>query len=110
MPQQIRDRLAQPGIRLDFTLAELSLEPVMQLVHYWPTVLLMKPQSLIGGQSTLTCFSVVTVYLAQHVQDIAALVGEVGCHLHELAPSMGKAVGQPGPSDSGAIDQLHKKR
>src|SRR5262249_47504526 len=82
----------QPGVRLCFTLAELSLQPGVQLVHYRPAVLLMKPQSLIRYQPALTCLSIMTIHLAQHVQHVAALVGKIRRHFHKLPSTMSKAI------------------
>jgi hypothetical protein len=42
MTQQIRDRFAQPGVRLRFALGKLRFQPTMQLVHHRPATLLVK--------------------------------------------------------------------
>ena len=45
-------------------------------------------------QTTLTCFGIVTIYLARHRKHIAAFTGEVLRHIHELPASMREAVGR----------------
>jgi hypothetical protein len=54
----------------------------------------MKLQPLRAGQTTLTGFGIVAIHMAQHLQYVGALVGEVCRHLHELPSSMREAVPQ----------------
>src|ERR1700757_1381959 len=66
----------------------------MELLHHWAATLLMKLQTLFRPQTTLSRFGIVTIHLAQHLQDIATLIGEVRRYFHELSSSMGEAVRQ----------------
>src|SRR6266576_6922766 len=66
----------------------------MELLHHGAATLLMKLQALFRPQTTLSRFGLVTIYLAQHLQYIATLVGKVRRYFHELSSSMGEAVRQ----------------
>jgi hypothetical protein len=57
-------------------------------------MLLMKLQPLRPGQAMLTGFGIVAIHMAKHLQYVAAVVGEVCRHLHELPSSMREAVPQ----------------
>src|SRR5215470_8671523 len=94
MSQQVRDRLAQPRVWLRLALGQLRFQPVMELLHHWAATLLMKLPALFRPQTTLSRLGLVTIHLAQHLQYIATLVGEVRRYFHELSSSMGEAVCQ----------------
>lgn len=42
MVEEIGDRFAQAGVRFRLVLGQLCLQPVVQLLHHRPTVLLME--------------------------------------------------------------------
>lgn len=48
MPKQVCHGLAQPGVRLDAALVELSDKPGVKLLHDRPAAELMKQQSLLA--------------------------------------------------------------
>src|ERR1035438_3427715 len=57
----------------------------MQFVHHRSAAILMKPQPLPRCQAALTRFGIVEIHLTQHLQHIAAFIGEVLRHIHELS-------------------------
>ena len=84
MPQQIGDSFAEPGVRLRLFLSQLRFQPAMQLLHHRPAALLMKLQSLFRLQALLARLGIIAVYLAQHLEHVAAFAGKVRYHFHEL--------------------------
>jgi len=94
MPQQILDSLAQAGVGLGLALRKLRLQPVMELLHHQAAVRLMKLQPLLGRQAALAGLGIVAIHLAQHLQYIATLVGEVLRYFYKLSSSVGEAVRQ----------------
>ena len=63
MSQQVRDRLAEPRVRLRLALGKLRFQPMMQLLHHRAAVLLMKLQPLLRRQGLLTQSRVYTLIL-----------------------------------------------
>src|SRR5438309_1362633 len=90
MSQQVRDRLAEPRVRLRLALCKLRFQPTMQLLHHRAAVLLMKLQPLLRCQRLRTRLGILAVDLAEHLQHIAAFVGKVRRYFHELSSSMGR--------------------
>jgi len=58
----------------------------------------MELQPFFRRQTALTRFGIVTVHLTQHFQYVAAFIGEVLRHIHELPASMREAVGLKVPT------------
>jgi hypothetical protein len=77
-------------------LRQLRLHPLMQPFHQGPTVLLMEAQPRFRRQFPFPRLRVVAIHAAQRLQHIPAFFREVICHLHNLPPSMGRAVRQQG--------------
>ena len=94
VPQQIPDRLAEPGVRLCPPLRQLHFQPGMQRVHHRGAAFLMELQTLIRRQSMVPRFGIMAVDQAKHFQHIAAFAREVLRHVYKLPSSMRQAVGQ----------------
>ena len=61
----------------------------MQLLHHRSAMLLMKPQPLLRREAALARLGIMTVHLAQHLQYVAALLGEVRRHFDKLPSTVG---------------------
>jgi hypothetical protein len=92
--QQIRNGLAQPGVRFRFGPHQLISAPFVQLLHQWQAVLLVELQTLLGIQALLSRQRIVAVHHAERFQNILALLWEAGGYIHELASPVSHTVGQ----------------
>ena len=92
VPQQITNRLPQPGVRLSLVFCQLRLQPLMQTLHDGLTLLLMELQPLLRTQTRFARHGVNAVNPAQLLQHVTTLDREVLRDVHDLPPSMGKAM------------------
>ena len=62
----------------------------MQLLHHRAATLLMKLQPLSWRHDLLPGLGIVAIHLAQHLQNVTALLGKVGGHFYKLPTTVGK--------------------
>jgi len=62
--EQIRDRLAEAGVRLHFPFLELDLAPGVQLFHHRPAMLLMEVETICDRHTQRSRLLIVAVDLA----------------------------------------------
>ena len=87
----VLDGSTQAGIGLHLFFAELRQQPLLQFGHHRSAVFLVERHAL--GWRHLFGGGVVLVDRSEGFQEIAAFLGEVVHHFHELPPCMGQAVG-----------------
>ena len=92
MPDQVAQRLAQPGIGFDQTLLELLGRPAPQIIRERPAVFLVEGQASLRREPVLATPRVVRIELGQHLNGVARGLGEVLQQLAHAPAAMGQAV------------------
>ena len=82
---------------------QLGLHPLVQITHDRAAFFLMETQPLLRRHSPLLCQSNVAVDLAEFVDDVSALVGEILKDVGEASSSMSQAVAEDGLKRFGEI-------
>ena len=101
--QQIGDGFAQTRVWFHLLQCKLRFQPLVQLLHHRAAVLLMKLETLRWRKFSRARLRIVFIYVAQRLQNIAALFREVRGHFDKLPASVRQAVGQ---QDLGAVTQF----
>ena len=88
MFEQVLEGLAQAGVRFDLVGVQLGLHPSMQRLHDRAALGLMELETSLRREAILLGQGVEVVNLAEALQDLAALGGEILDEVDELAPAM----------------------
>ena len=88
MFEQVLEGLAQVGVRFDLVGVQQGLHPSMQLIHDRATLSLMELETRLRREAILLGLGVEVVNLAEALQDLAALGGEILDEVDELAPAV----------------------
>ncbi len=75
-------------------LVQLPFQPIVQLLHRRPALLLMPLQPRSGDSWRLPGDGIVAVNHGERFEQVAALLRKTIVHVDELPPGMGQAVGQ----------------
>lgn len=67
MISQVRDRLAEAGVRLDAMLLDLGREPRLQVVHERPAVRDVKRELFVRAEALRSRVGIVTIDLAERL-------------------------------------------
>ena len=92
MIAQVRDRLAEAGVRFDAMLVDLRREPRLQVVHERPAVRLVKREPLVRGEPLRPRVGVVAIHLAQRLEHVATLGRKTRRDLHKPAPRVRETI------------------
>jgi hypothetical protein len=92
--EHVGDRCAEAGVRLDAMLVELLVRPRLELGHPRPAVRLVQAQALVGLQRAVARERVSAIDLAQRLEHVADLGGEVLDDVDEATTRVGDAAGE----------------
>ena len=84
---QILQGLAQAAVRLDAVVNELLVDPLFQLPHHWPTLLLMMMQSVLSAHPC--CLSIDPIDRCDRIQHTSTLWWVDTLNLSKLPARMG---------------------
>jgi hypothetical protein len=89
---------------------EPRFQPLVELLHDWSAVVLMKHEALGCRKMALARLRIIFIYVAQCFQNMAAWLREVRSDLYKLPSSVRQAVGQQDLRAIGEFGRIARQR